>query len=157
MRQSLCYWIRMNTVWFLWIGIWNLYYVQKETLFQVFSYKFCEFLHNDGSWDFMRIILQIFGWLLLHFLLLNVIKIMATWKSRHQHLGIGICIGISIDISISIGTAKILFLSYDFFFFFESQNIYVQYALIFFLVLRYICRSTAFKLRISFFLYCLFL
>ena len=61
----------LEWIWFLWIGISNLHYVKKETLFQTFSNKFCEFLHNDGFWDFMRIILQIFGWLLLDFLLLN--------------------------------------------------------------------------------------
>ena len=43
------------------------------------------------------------------------------------------------------------------FFLFENQNIYVQYSSILFLVLRYICRSTVFKFRISFFLCCLFL
>ena len=54
--------------WFLWIGILNLYYAKKGTLSQAFSCKFCEFLHNDGFWDFIQ---QIFGWMLLNFLLLN--------------------------------------------------------------------------------------
>ena len=68
MRQLLRNWIR---IWFLWIGIRNLYYVKKETLSQAFSCKFCESLHNDDFWDFLWIILQIFGRLLLDFLLLN--------------------------------------------------------------------------------------
>ena len=68
MRQLLCNWIR---IWFSWIGIWNLYYVKKETLYRAFSFKFCESLHNDGFWEFLRIFLHIFGWLLLVFLLLN--------------------------------------------------------------------------------------
>ena len=72
LRQSLCPWIS------LWIGIWNLYYFQKETLFQAFSDKFCEFLHNDGFWDFMWIILQILGRLLLDFLLLNQLFVNVT-------------------------------------------------------------------------------
>ena len=33
----------------------------KKTLFQAFSYRFCEFLHNGGFWDFMRIILREFS------------------------------------------------------------------------------------------------
>ena len=49
-------WIRC-----LWTRIWNLYHVKKEALSQAFSYKFCEFLHNNGFWDFLQIILQIFG------------------------------------------------------------------------------------------------
>ena len=63
--------IELDWIWFLWIGIWNLCYVKKETLFQTFSHKLCEFLHNDAFWDFVGIILQIFGWLLLDSLLLN--------------------------------------------------------------------------------------
>ena len=57
--------IELESIWFLWIGIWNLYYAKKETLSQAFSYKFCEFLHNDDFWYFLRIILQVFRWLLL--------------------------------------------------------------------------------------------
>ena len=34
-----------------WIGIWSLYYIKKE----VFSYKFCEFLHNDGFETFCEL------------------------------------------------------------------------------------------------------
>ena len=68
LRQLLCNWIR---IWFSWIGIWNLYYVKKETLSQAFSFMFCESLHDDGFWDFLRIVLHIFGRLLLVFLLLN--------------------------------------------------------------------------------------
>ena len=34
-----------------WIGIWNLYYIEKEA----FSYKFCEFLHNDGFETFCEL------------------------------------------------------------------------------------------------------
>ena len=49
----------------------QLRYVKKETLSQPFSCKLFEFLHNNCFWDFFRIILQIFGWLLLDFLLLN--------------------------------------------------------------------------------------
>ena len=50
-RVSYCA-TELEWIWFLWIGIWNLYYVKTETLSQVFSYNFCEFLHNDGFWGF---------------------------------------------------------------------------------------------------------
>ena len=58
----------LKCIWLLWIGI-NLYYVNKRDS-GVFL-QVCEFLHNDDFWDFLWIILQIFGWLLLDFLLLN--------------------------------------------------------------------------------------
>ena len=50
-RVSYCA-TELEWIWFLWIGIWNLYYVKTETLSQVFSYNFCEFLHNDSFWGF---------------------------------------------------------------------------------------------------------
>ena len=55
MRQLLCNWIIMNMIFMK--CIWNLYYIKKEILFQAFSCKFCEFLHNDGFWDFLQVIL----------------------------------------------------------------------------------------------------
>ena len=72
--------IELESIWFLWIGIWNLYYAKKETLSQAFSYKLCEFLHNDGFWDFLRIMLQVLRWLVLDFLFfilffVNAVKI----------------------------------------------------------------------------------
>ena len=45
--------------------------LEFEPLSQAFPYKFCESFHNDGFWDFSQIILQIFGRLLLDFLLSN--------------------------------------------------------------------------------------
>ena len=68
MHQLLCSWIRIQ---FLWIGIRNLNYGKKESLSQTFSCTFWESLHSDSFWDFLRIILQMFGRLLLDFLLLN--------------------------------------------------------------------------------------
>ena len=46
-------------------------YVKKVTLSLAFSCKFCEFLRNDCFWDFLRIIFETFGGLLLDLLLLN--------------------------------------------------------------------------------------
>ena len=74
--QLLCNWIIINMIFMK--GIWNLYYAKKETPSQAFSCKFCEFLHNDGFWDFLQIILQIFEWLLLEFLLLNGLFVNVT-------------------------------------------------------------------------------
>ena len=45
MCQLLCNWIIMNMIFMK--GIWNLYYVKKETLSQAFSCKFCEFLRRQ--------------------------------------------------------------------------------------------------------------
>ena len=45
--------------------------LKKILYLRCFLASFSEFLHNDGFWDFLRIILQIFEWLLLDFLLLN--------------------------------------------------------------------------------------
>ena len=42
--------------------------LKKGTLSQAFSCKFCEFLHNDGFWDFIQ---QIFGWMLLNLLIIE--------------------------------------------------------------------------------------
>ena len=59
-RQSLCHLIRMNRL--------KLVLCLKQDSISGVFLQVCEFLHNDG---FFRIILQIFGWLLLDFLLLN--------------------------------------------------------------------------------------
>ena len=68
MRQLLCNWFMMNMIFIK--RAWN-FVKKKDSISGVSSCKFCEFLNNNGFWVFLRIILQIFGWLLLDFLLLN--------------------------------------------------------------------------------------
>ena len=68
MRQLLCNWFMMNMVFIK--RAWN-FVKKKDSISGVSSCKICEFLNNNGFWVFLRIILQIFGWLLLDFLLLN--------------------------------------------------------------------------------------
>ena len=68
MRQLLCNWFMMNMIFIK--RAWN-FVKKKDSISGVSSCKFFEFLNNNGFWVFLRIILQIFGWLLLDFLLLN--------------------------------------------------------------------------------------
>ena len=86
-RQLLCNWIKMKFYEKV-IDICN--YVKEKTPSQAFSCKFCKFLHNNGFWDFLRIILQIFGWLLLDLLLLNVLYYWTAYCERDKIINLTI-------------------------------------------------------------------
>ena len=86
-RQLLCNWIKMKFYEKV-IDICN--YVKEKTPSQAFSCKFCKFLHNNGFWDFLRIILQILGWLLLDLLLLNVLYYWTAYCKRDKIINLTI-------------------------------------------------------------------